>query len=612
MNLKKLYLFGAASAMALSLAACGGAGNGKTTLDFWIYGDSDELYMYRELTKTFNETYGDEHGIYVRCSVKPAGSSYFSLIQYTASSRSGPDIYFVIENEFKKWVDMDICWPITEELEAVTDIGPLDIVENVYRRFRYNKDTNSSEPGEPVYGLPLDIQPTALYYNETFFKNMGITVISVDEEDMDAWNAGTIADKRGKTKADYGINYNVPKKGFYRSINPYVSGYGWVKPTSQEKMVFNNRIAMNWDETEDLAMLFTPSYNNEAKNKCSANLEYGYFTEWWFNYGWSIGGDCLADLTGTGEYNFSLLDAEPNYMVNAESYVGEFTGKTYAKNDILDIKDKYDVAPNEHMVADELGGYTVNGETIHTRESVLDDVADGKLTKLPSTRDAFTRYLRLGVSTTSDVEGSKGLAVSPNPATFNNRSVLNYFYSGNIAFIAQTSAFVSMVAKQAEAYNFEWDVAPLARYKEYEDPFDAENDKVVARGLVAGHSNSKTLVTRERSLHHQESARFIYWMASREGQKLKASLGYFPNQLDLVDQIVYKGSAPRNVQAFADALPTQKPGDWWYLRNYTWIDSWASALNAKVRNNLMSYATWKVDAIPDTNKELKDKYWINN
>lgn len=598
--------------MLVPLASCNSDGSGKVRLEFWIYGDSGELNMYRALINEFNNTYGDEHGIYVSPSVKPAGSSYLSLIQYTASSRSGPDIFFTIENEFKKWVDMDICADITEEMKAVNDIDTSDIYDSIQRRLRYNKETNSSDVGEPIYGLPLDTQPTALFYNETFFKNMGITVISVDEENMDAFNAGNFADRRGYTKEDYGINYTVPKKGFYRSINPYVSGYGWSKPSSQEKMVFNNRIAMNWDEIEDLAMIFTPSYNNEATTKCSSNLEYGYFTEWWFNYGWSVGGDCIEDLSGTGEFNFALLDGEPNFMVKTDTYVGAYTGTTYVKGETLDIKDKYELAPGEHMEADEVGGYVVGNRKITTRNKVLEDTTSGYLTRLPSTRDAFTRYLRLGINKNSDVEGAKGLAVSPNPMIFNNRSVMNYFYSGNIAFVANTSALISYVADQAAAYDFEWDVAPLARYKEYDDPFDPACDEVVALGLKAGHSNSKSLCTRERSQHKQEVAQFICWAASKNGQKIKADLGYFPNQADLVSEIKYTGHAPRNVQAFADALEFEGPGDWWYLPNYTWIDQWANPLNSKVRNNLMEYSDWKVSAIPDTNRELRDKYWLNN
>ena len=53
------------------------------------------------------------------------------------------------------------------------------------------------------FALPLEAQPAALYSNEEILLEAGIIIISVDEEDMEQWNAGAIADRRGKKKSDY-------------------------------------------------------------------------------------------------------------------------------------------------------------------------------------------------------------------------------------------------------------------------------------------------------------------------------------------------------------------------------------------------------------------------
>ena len=607
---------------ALTLVSCGDNRfndikyDGKVTkLSFWIYGDENELEAYDKMTSEFNYTYGKEHNIQVLTSVKPVGSGYVQAIQYTASSSAGPDIFMTTENYFKQWVDMDIIYPITDELNAITDIDISDIPDIAISKYRYNKETNSSAKGEDQYGLPLETKPTALYYNETFFKKAGIIVISVDEEDIDKFNEGDFKDNRGYTKEDYGISSDitVPHKGYYRSENPYVSGYSWSAPSASETLIFNNRIACNWDEIEDLAMLFTPSYNANAKTTISSQLEYGYFTEWWFNYGWSVGGDCLADLSGTGEYNFSLLDPKPNYrVVSEDGYDGAFTGTHYEKGDTLDIKDKYECSVGHQIKPDDEGNYLdENGNSAQIRQQVLDDVEDGKLVELASTREAFCRYMRTGISKTSTVEGQNGLAISPNPATFNRVSSVNYFFSGKLAILAQSSAYIHSVSEQSTAYKFEWDVAPLAQYKEYEDPFDPDCDTVIAEGKQSGHSNSLALVTREMCKHKSEAAQFIAWMASRDGQKVKADLGFFPNQKDLLAEVKYPGYAPKNVACFGEALDYQKAGDWWYLRNYTWVDEWANSLNSNVRNDLMTYEQWKKNVVSPTNKELKDKYWLN-
>ena len=263
------------------LCACGGnTGSGTGTVKFWVYGDESELEIYTLMTEEFNKTYGKENDITVDISTKPPGN-YESLIQTVSTSKSGPDVFLVIEDNFKKWINMGFLADMTSYLDAVTDIDISDVYATTVDRLRYNIDKNTSNADDPLYGLPLDTKPSAIYYNETMFEKAGIIVISVDEENMDAWNKGEIADNRGKKKSDFPklSNVTVPKKGYYRSRNPYTTDTGFIMPASDEVLVFNNRIAMNWDEVEDLAMIFTPAeqYNPEAGTKFGT--DYGYFTE---------------------------------------------------------------------------------------------------------------------------------------------------------------------------------------------------------------------------------------------------------------------------------------------------------------------------------------------
>lgn len=403
---KILCVIIAAVLFSVPLFGCGGGSN--SNVKFWVYGDESELEIYTIMTDEFNETYGKENGIKVDISTKPPGN-YESLIQTVSTSKSGPDVFLCVEDNFKKWVNMGFLTDMTDYLDAVTDIDVSDVYATTVDRLRYDIGNNTSNPDDPLYGLPLDTKPSALYYNESMFNKAGIIVISVDAENLDAWNAGEIADNRGKTRADYEAEYpelmgvTVPEKGYYRSMYPYTADVGWTYPDVNEVLVFNNRIAMNWDEIEDLAMLFTPSYNASAAE--DFGTDFGYFTEWWFNYGWSVGGDCLTDLSGNGDWNFSLLDYTPNYMVTGESYTGAYTGKTYTKGETLEHLDKFDIPAGEIMTPDNEGGYTYNGVKIGIRQSVTEAAADGTLTALPSTREAFTRYLKLGAEKTADIEG---------------------------------------------------------------------------------------------------------------------------------------------------------------------------------------------------------------
>ena len=620
-----------------AFAGCNMFGSSEN-VQFWVMGQSEQVDMYTRLVDAFNEGYGAEHGIHVDISQKP-NSSYTQLIPTVASSSSGPDIFLVEDADYKGWILQGYFGPIQEYVDAVTDFDISDIMPKTINRLRYDVKTNTSNPDDPLYGLPLDNRPTALYYNKTLFEKAGITVISVDEEDLDEWNAGKIPDNTGKYKKDYPelMNVEVPAKGYYRSETPYyydgAATQEWSKPDTDggEVCVFNNRIAMNWDEVEDLSMLFTgkynpaPGYENAETPVTEYGTEYGYFTEWWFNYGWSVGGDCLNDLTGDGKWNFSLLDPNPNYIVVDGTFTGR-TGTVYSEGETVGFLDKMDIYENEVVLPDIYGDYVHDNENVETNdgkepnssnvvggdkvgiwEGVDEAVAAGTLREMMSTRDAFCRYLKL--ATQSQIDGESGINVSPNPLAFGARTSMNYFWSGKLAILANESVYMASLADEAKKRNFEWDVAPLVVYKEYSDPSDPACDEVVARGKSAGHSNTASMVVRTGSTKKQDAVTFMMWAASREGQSVRASLGFFPNQKDLIDDIEFKeGVAPENAVVFSEALEFQGPGDWWYMPDHLWVEQWCVDLNSEVRNDLMSFEDWYSPAIIRTNEYLDDAF----
>ena len=625
--LKKILAAILAVSLCLSVfAGCGGRFD-ENEIEFVVHGSDYEVSTYTAMVDAFNDTYGKEHGIKAYITRKNSGG-YNTYIQTTASTKSGPDVYLIVEDNFKRDVNAGMIGEIEAEFNAVTDIDVSDIYPIMTNRLRYNKYNNTSDASDPIYGLPIDTKPTAIFYNESLFEEAGIITISVDEENIEAWNNNKIPDNRGKYKRDFpqleGVT--VPAKGYYRSRRPYVT-YGdvkipWSVPSPDEVLVFNNRIAMNWDEVEDIAMLFTPQYNSAARNfgnelfGKTEGTQFGYFTEWWFNYGWSVGGDCLEDLSGNGDWNFSLLDPNTNYIVNeGKTYTGLYTGKTYTAGETLEFTDKMNVPAGELLVADGEGGYTYNGQAVGNREGLDALIADGTLSELPSTREAFTRYLKLGTSTEASFDGEAGLDISPNPNLFTGgNTAVNYFIDGNMPMLVTYSIYMTSISDYlgnnkvgTESRPVKWDVAPLVVYKEYTDPTDPQCDEVKVKGKTAGHSNSTAMVVRARSPKKKAAAAFIKWMASKEGQSVRVSEGFFPNQASLLDQIEFPTySAPSNVRVFSEALEFQGAGDWWYMSDYEWINVWAVPLNTYVRNDRLDFVEWYTEAIPDTNEKLKD------
>ena len=168
--------------MRCRCAPCGG--KSSDNIVFCTYGDKSELAIYTAMVDEFNKTYGAQHNIKVEHTpISPVTDTYNNYIQNTYTARNGFDVFLVIEDRFKAWANAGIMCDMTEYFNAVTDIDTSDVFENTVNRLRLNVSNNTSNPTDPLYGLPLDTKPSALYYNETMFKKAGI--------DISAWTKRT-------------------------------------------------------------------------------------------------------------------------------------------------------------------------------------------------------------------------------------------------------------------------------------------------------------------------------------------------------------------------------------------------------------------------------------
>ncbi len=155
---------------------------------------------------------------------------------------------------------------------------------------------------------------------------------------------------------------------------------------------------MTWEETVELSKLLTKSYNAKSPS------DYGYFTEWWFNYGWSVGGDCIQwikdESAAGGHWEFSLGDSE-------------------------------------HRIG-----------------------TDGK--PMPSMLDAFTEFVRLSMPKNIDVDGNGhyGYAIAPSPNTVNSFGKQAYFTSGKVSMMVDGRWAVLNYRKNMK---YDWDCAPLPK-----------------------------------------------------------------------------------------------------------------------------------------------------
>ena len=538
-------------------------------VEFWINGDEYELEVFQDLVDRFNKLY--EGQIHVNLKQKPS-DGYETAVQ-TALTGSKLDVFYVGDAGYKSYAEDGLLYDITELVDNSPIYDLSKMWPNVVTRYKYDVDTKLSgtESGR-YYGVPKDIGPTVIYYNETEFEKAGIKIISVAADELEAYNNGT-ADDRGNTKAAMGLT------------GVEVKEYGYFVANGQK--YFNNQIPMSWDETVEVA--------NILQNSMSNPNAYGYFTEWWFNYGWSVGGDCIQYIPTTdagyngGWYDFTLSDDTPNFIV-ADDVVGSITvnGTSYKAGEIISYQDKLGI--NGTSAAGESYSKAITAE-------VTALVNEGKLNQLPSQREAFTEFVRLAAKTTTVVDTVDGVnlmgyGITPTPSSIgSDAGKTQAFVQGEIGMLVDGRWDVTYFRDPQSGINFTWDVCPLPMYREYDaDGFGAERE-VTVHGIEAGHSGSVGLCINNNSKLKAASWKFIEFVGSEEGQSAQAAKGFaIPLQSELANSETFLQSdmMPRNSEIFIRAAEVQGAGDWWYLTDNAWIDDWAGVLNGDVRNGVKS------------------------
>lgn len=542
-----------ALAVVMGLTACGGSGanggkpvNDKVTLQFWGWGDDVEATVFQEITDQFNETVGKEKNISVKY-VQKASSSYSSDTALALSGNNTPDIIYVEDKYVKAWADAGYLAQLDNGDFSGFDFSNESgsVWESGLFRYRFDPETATTTEDAPLWALPKDIGPTVLYYNASYLKELSIQEISVPAEELDAYNSAN------------GTSY-LPK------------GY------DSATRVFNNRIAMSWDEVIELAK------EMQKIDGC----DYGYYNEWWYAYGWSVGGDVVQ--YEDGKYKFTLNDKEKNYIVKDDVASVVINGNTYNSGEIISYADRAKIGTTEMQ----------------------------SLNELPSMYDAFLEFVALtakegnAVGTNTDGTKKLGYGVSMGANALGTADAEDYFISGKFGmFVDGRWEVPTLRTNMSESDKWgegSWNVAPLPIYKEY----DAQGN-VTVHGVAAGHSGSMGLAIAEGSRQKEAAFEFLKFVAGAEGQKAQALAGFaIPNQIELSkDEEVFLQTSkdPANSIVFVEAAKVQRPGDWWSLTDSSWIDDWANYLNYTVRENKATVDDM-FDKYFESTQEKLDKY----
>lgn len=564
------------AALLAMTAGCGGKKDveGKTVIHFAASGVKASVSpYYQELVATYNATQGEIDKVYVE--MVPS-SEQISGLDVSLRSNYLYDVVEVGDDQFKALVlqSADYFVPLdsymTEEVKAAMEYS--QIPENLINRFSMNTTAEAdgkylAGEGTELLALPNGSNPHLLFYNKAILENCGINIVSVAESEIDAYNQANNASLVPHGYAEY---LEAPFAGAKSSENE--AGEFVYK-------VFNNRIPMNWEETRILCRAFQNQYD----------YEYGYMSEWWFNYGWSIGGDCIGYDEEKGQYVMTLGDKQNNYLVTQAVTVN---GSSYAAGEILSYEDK--------------SWLNKNGEELAKVE--------GSLYVLPSQYDATLEFNRLGIPTDKQAEdGIYGYGIAPN--TVENRT--QRFASGVDCPFLIDSYGEALSFQKILGENLE--LAVPTCYREYVGGSTYEKDGVaylkvvgqsydgavytgevkkvngtpiVGRSTAASAASGFFLPKNTRNKNYDAAFKFASWAAGPEGQKILAKGNTLvPNQTNYALSEEFTASADRAVaNMWAGSWIAQEGdiGDYTYFTTSTWIVEWSQTFNNDVRKGLMT------------------------
>ncbi len=358
---KILALSAIFTASVANMAACGGNDHGgRTEIDFWYSAGSANSKIIRSMVKAYNDGQGVEDGVYVTPDNR-------QNIDKSSLMIDAPAVVAISDESFKSYAVEGLFHDMTVYYNSDSgEYSESKIPASLVNRFRIDKTESNGKlnagEGAAIQGVPFGATCMVYYYSKSAFENQKINVISATAEELAANEAYASVMPHG-----YAEYKNKPYSEAVSSTN--MAGETVYK-------VFNNKIAMNWDEYRYLSKMFTKSYN------ATSPTTFGITQHWWFSYGWSVGGDCIGYNTETNKYEFTVADKTPNYLVTAADGLTIGTSE-YAAGEIVRYEDK-------NKITSQTGLY-----------------------ELPSQYDALAEFVRTTAGTTKTVDGDmKGYGIS--------------------------------------------------------------------------------------------------------------------------------------------------------------------------------------------------------
>lgn len=566
---------------------------GKVTIRFKYIANKASQPAWLNLIKTYNNGQGQIDGVYVDGKM---GTAYATESDFLASSAKAFSVLCVedyqdsMQNLAIKRDNQKAPNGYFVNLQSYAD-ADADFQKNTINsssldwwRMEYNSNAlqGSGQPkhiigkGQDLIGVPIGCNTQVNVYSVRAFEAVGINIVSIPEEDLDSYNQQNGASLKPHGYAEY---KDAPVSGMKSSTN--LAGKTVYK-------VFNDCISMNWEEQRNILKYFTKTWNT------SSPTEYGYVSEYWFNYGWSVGGDVMG-FNGT-DYDFTLTDDSANYIVVDDNVT--VNGNVYNKGDIVLYEDR------------------VNAKNLDTL------VAEGKLYAIASQYDAVKEYLSMNIARDKVVDTKNGTTYKgyqvANPDT---GSANNWITNGTIA-MARTE-YLKYADYSSKSYDW-LDFCLSEQYREYVggstyqkdgksgfeneylkvigETYDGEvytgdikqvnGVKILGAKTTAGRTAGLVIPACSDPAKYQAAWNFISWVATEGQQFIAQTTTLAPMAKDVLysDQFVGNQTVSngRNLYAVANNTQYVQRGDWGYFESGAWVTNWANDFNNSLRQGRMT------------------------
>lgn len=216
------------------------ASEGFVTIEFYYDSQTRGEAEYIKLIDTYNQTQGQTDKVVVIGTPVPGITN---SAQSHMMRDNAPNVITVGDKSFKSLAVQNGLMLSLEDYakdSGVTDDMPAEFVN----RFRFTSDTMEAGAGAELLGVPNGNAPKMFYYNAGYFKQQEINIISVSEQNLDAYNK-----ENGTGFMPHGYAEYAAENA---EVKAWADAAGLVVSTNlagdEVYKVFNEQIPTNWEE----------------------------------------------------------------------------------------------------------------------------------------------------------------------------------------------------------------------------------------------------------------------------------------------------------------------------------------------------------------------------